>query len=158
MRLTDILKENSVKVPLTSTNKQDAIYELIDLLGEANRITDVDELRRTVWERECTRSTGIGEGLAIPHGRSNTCQELVMAFGKPAEPLEFDSIDKQPVRAIFLLASPQSQTGPHIQALARVSRLMLNKDVQSAIFDADSSDEVYKLIAEQELAAETASV
>ena len=81
-----------------------------------------------------------------------------MAFGKPAEPLEFDSIDKQPVRAIFLLASPQSQTGPHIQALARVSRLMLNKDVQSAIFDADSSDEVYKLIAEQELAAETASV
>ena len=99
-----------------------------------------------------TRTTGIGQGLAIPHGKSDSVTRLVMAIGKPATPIEFQSIDKQPVQLIVLLASPPDRTSDHIQALARISRLMTMRDFRERVYAAQDAEELYSLLESQELA------
>jgi fructose-specific phosphotransferase system IIA component len=146
MNILDVLDEHSIKVPLLATEKRAAIEELADLLGETGRIRNVDELKHAVWEREQQRTTGIGEGLAIPHGKSDCSTKLSMAIGKPAEPIDFNSIDKKPVRLIVLLASPPDRTADHIQALGRISRLMGNPDFREQCYDAQTAAELYALI------------
>ena len=150
MRLTEIIEVDCIKVPLASTEKRAAIFELVDLLGERGRVSNPADLKAAVWQRESTRTTGIGHGLAIPHGKSHECERLVMAIGKPAEPIEFQSIDGRPVGILFLLAGPPDQTGPHIKALAQVSRLMTRDTVRAEILDAPDAQTLYDLIAEQE--------
>jgi len=150
MKITDILTPQAVKVPLASTGKRQAIDELVDLLGSIRLISDPEALRRVVWERETQRSTGIGEGLAIPHGKCATTKQLVMAVGRPSEPIEFDSIDGKPVRLIVLLASPPDRTSDHIQALGRVSRLMTNAPFREATYAAQTAEELYKLFEDAE--------
>lgn len=158
MRLTDIIRPDCIKVPLQSTDKRAAIDELIELIAGHGYINDPAPLKLAVWERESTRTTGIGHGLAIPHGKCDCCNTLVMAIGKPAVPIDFQSIDSKPVNLIFLLASPTNQTGPHIQALAKISRLMTNDKFRAAIRSAPTAKEVYDLIFKQEEAEEQAQL
>lgn len=150
MKLTDILTAECVKVPMVASDKDGAITELVDLLDANGRLTDRHVILQAILDRERTRTTGIGHGLAVPHGKALGCTELVMAVGKPVEPLDFQSIDKQPVKVIVLLASPPDQTGPHIQALARISRLMTMEKFRDAMFQAASADELYGIIADYE--------
>ncbi len=150
MKITDILSPQAVKVPLASTGKRQAIDELVDLLGTIGLVSDTETLRRVVWERETQRSTGIGEGLAIPHGKCATTKRLVMAVGRPSAPIEFDSIDLKPVRLIVLLASPPDRTSDHIQALGRISRLMTNVTFREATYAAQSAEELFKLFEDAE--------
>ncbi len=147
MKLTDILSPTCVKVPLAASDKGGVIAELIDLLVANGLTHDRDGLLEPVLAREATRTTGIGHGLAIPHAKSDNVSQLVMAVGKPAEPIDFDSIDREPVTVVVLLVGPPDQTGPHIQALARISRLMLMDKFRSAIARAQSADELYGIIA-----------
>lgn len=153
MNLLDILSVDCVKAPLIATEKKDAIDELVNTLAESGKVTDADALKEAVWSREQTRTTGIGQGLAIPHGKSDSVSKLVMAIGKPAIPIEFESIDKQPVQLIVLLASPPDRTSDHIQALARISRLMTMRDFRERVYAAQSAEELYGLLEEQEVAA-----
>ncbi len=146
MKLTEILNPAAVRVPLVSRDKRGIIGELVDLLVGLGQVDNRDELFRCVMERENTRSTGIGHGLAVPHGKSPSCNRLMMAVGKPVEPVDFDSKDGKPVNFIVLLVSPPDQTGPHIQALARVSRLMLMEDFRSELARADSANRVFEII------------
>ena len=147
MKLTDILSPTCVKVPLAASDKSGVIVELIDLLVANGLTHDRDGLLVPVLAREATRTTGIGHGLAIPHAKSDNVSKLVMAVGKPAEPIDFDSIDREPVTVVVLLVGPPDQTGPHIQALARISRLMLMDKFRSAVARAQSADELYGIIA-----------
>ena len=133
MRITDILTKMCVRVPLKSNEKTAAITELVDLLDTAGRLTDRDEALKAVLAREQTRSTGIGLGLAVPHGKSRGCTGLAMAVGRTAEPMEFDAIDRKPCTFLVLLTSPIDETGPHIQALAGISRLWQNNDFRQAV-------------------------
>src|ERR1700683_1301181 len=133
MRLTEILKPQNIKVPLAATTKNEAIAELVQLLADNGQITDAKKVLDAVLEREATRTTGIGNGLAIPHGKCSGVDHLVVAIGKPEKPIEFDAIDGRPVNLIVLLASPPDQTGPHIQALARISRLMTVEAFKAAM-------------------------
>jgi fructose-specific phosphotransferase system IIA component len=150
MILTQILQPTCVKAPLDSKNKEDAIEELINLLADSGCISDRGEAFEAVIAREQTRSTGIGSGIAIPHGKCTATKELVMAVGIAPEPIEFESIDNKPVGIIILLVSPPDQTGPHIQALARISRLMLDAQFKSQLEKAASPEEVYDLISTKE--------
>ncbi len=150
MRLTDILKSDCVRVPLEATDKRHAIFELVDLLAEKNPVGDKVALREAVWRREMIRTTGIGHGLAIPHGKVAGCKSLCMAVGVTREPIDFGAIDGEPVQLIILLASAADQTGPHIQALAQISRLMTDAEFRNALKRAATSDEFYHLIAAQE--------
>lgn len=150
MRLTDILRPECIRVPLEATSRQGAIYELIGLLADAHGVSDVDMLRDSVWRREMTRTTGIGHGLAIPHGKCPCCDRLMMAVGKPTVPIDFQSIDRKPVSVIFLLAGPPQLTGPHIQALAQVSRLMTSSAFRTAVEAAQTPQALFDLIVEAE--------
>src|SRR3984957_10813137 len=124
MQLTDILKPGNIKVPLAAKTKNEAIAELVQVLADNGQITDAKKVLDAVLEREATRTTGIGNGLAIPHGKCPGTDHLVMAIGKPLTPIDFNSIDGKPVSLVWLLTSPPDKTGPHIHALARISRLM----------------------------------
>jgi fructose-specific phosphotransferase system IIA component len=146
MILTQILQPNCVKVPVENKDKEAVITELVDLLDANGLLLDRDVALDAVLTRERTRSTGTGAGIAIPHGKCNAVKELVMAIGIASEPIEFDSVDGKPVTILILLVSPSDQTGPHIQALASISRLMLNEEFKQKLEQAASADEVYELL------------
>jgi len=146
MILTQILKPKCIKIPLDSKDKASAIRELIDLLGSNGVLADKEAALASVLQREQTRSTGIGSGIAIPHGKCEAVKDFVMAIGLAGEPIDFSSVDGQAVKIIFLLVSPLDQTGPHIQALAKISRLMLDDEFKSKLEGAQSAEEVYELL------------
>ena len=150
MRLTDILKANNIKIPLEAKTKTEAIGELVNLLAGSGDIKDPKKVLDAVLEREATRTTGIGNGLAIPHGKCSGTRDLVMAIGKAATPIDFQAIDGRPVTIIWMLASPPDKTGPHIHALARISRLMTIDKFRHSLMNAKSSQEAYDLIVAQE--------
>jgi len=150
MTLTEILQPACIKAPLEGKDKDSVITELVDVLAENRLLSDRDVVLEAVFTREQTRSTGIGSGVAIPHGKCSGVSELVMAVGIAAEPVDFDSIDQKPVSIIILLASPIDRTGPHIQALARISRLMLDEEFKGKLEKAGSPEEVYRLISTKE--------
>ncbi len=152
MRLSDVLKIQHIKVPLDAKNKKDAITELVQVLADAKEVKDSQVLLNSVLEREATRTTGIGNGLAIPHGKCAGVDHLVVAIGKPAEPINFESIDNRPVNLIVLLASPPDQTGPHIQALARISRLMNVDAFRQAMRTATNPQQIFDAVVAQEAA------
>ena len=150
MRITDILDSACVKVPLIAQDKESAIYELVDLLADHQDISDAQALKTAVWNRETTRTTGIGHGIGIPHGKAAGCDQLRMAVGVADPPIEFGSIDGKPVSLIFLLASPPDQTGPHIQALASISRMLTEDELRQAMQQARNAEALYHMIESHE--------
>jgi fructose-specific phosphotransferase system IIA component len=150
MTLTQILQPSCVKVPLEGKEKKSIITELVDLLDQSGLLLDRNIALDTVFMREQTRSTGIGSGIAIPHGKCKAVKELVMALGIARDPVDFESVDGKPVTIVILLVSPVDQTGPHIQALARISRLMLDENFKQSLENAESPEQVYKLLGEKE--------
>ena len=150
MRLCETLKPQNIKVALDATTKTAAIAELVTLLGANNEISDARKVLDAVLDREATRTTGIGNGLAIPHGKSTAAGDLVMAIGKAQTPIDFQAIDGRPVSIIWLLVSPPDKTGPHIHALARISRLMTMDKFRQAMFAATSAKEMYDIVVAQE--------
>ena len=150
MNLTKILQSSCVRVPLESKDKKGIITELVDVLAENGLLLDRDAVLEAVLVREQTRSTGIGSGIAIPHGKCGAVKELVMAIGIASEPIDFESVDGKGVMIVLLLVSPADQTGPHIQALAKISRLMLDDKFKESLEKACSSKEAYELISKEE--------
>jgi fructose-specific phosphotransferase system IIA component len=150
MRLTEILKPANIKIPLTSKVKAEAIGELVNLLASTGDVTDAKKVLDAVLEREATRTTGIGNGLAIPHGKCSGTKDLVMAIGRAGEPIDFQAIDGRPVNIIWMLASPPDKTGPHIHALARISRLMTIDKFRAALLQAKTPQEAFDIIVAQE--------
>ena len=150
MRLTEILKPQNIKVPVVAKVKTEAIAELISLLADNGEVIDPKKVLDSVLEREATRTTGIGNGLAIPHGKCTGTDHLVMAIGRPQTPIDFQAIDGRPVSLIWLLTSPPDKTGPHIHALARISRLMTIDRFRQSLVSAQSAKEIYDAIVAQE--------
>jgi fructose-specific phosphotransferase system IIA component len=152
MRLSEILKPQNILIPLHAKTKAEAIKELVDLLAANGDVSDAKSVLDSVLDRESTRTTGIGNGLAIPHGQCSGTSHLVMAIGRPETPIDFQSIDGRPVNLIWLLASPPDQTGPHIHALARISRLMTMEKFRKALAAANTPQELYDAVVQQESA------
>jgi fructose-specific phosphotransferase system IIA component len=150
MILSQILQPSCVKVPLEAGDKRSAITELIDVLDANKLLSNKEVALQAVLTREQTRSTGIGSGIAIPHGKCNVVKELTIAVGIAGSPIDFGSVDGKPVSIIILLLSPLDQTGPHIQALAKISRLMLDETFRNNLQKAGSSEEVCKLLSDRE--------
>lgn len=146
MMLTQILRPTCIKVPLEGKDKKTVITELVDLLNDNGLLLDRDIALEAVLMREQTKSTGIGSGIAIPHGKCKAVKELVMAIGIVPGGIDFESVDGKPASIIILLVSPADQTGPHIQALARISRLMLDELFKQGLENATSAEEVYELL------------
>ena len=146
MLLTQILTVDRILARMEASDKYEAIRQLVQAVCLSGTCSDEQKLLKAVLDREAIRSTGIGRGLAVPHGKSDCCDELVMSLARPVSPIDFESQDRQPVDVIVLLASPANKTGPHIQALARISRLMLLSDFRKAIAQADSAESIFEII------------
>lgn len=143
MDLINLIQEKTIRIPLTATDRHEAISELVDVLSETGCIDNCETIKQAVWERELQRTTGIGEGLAVPHGRCDVLDHMVMAMGRPNTPIDFGSPDKRPVELIILLVSPTDNTSDHIQALGRISRLMIDRSFRETAYATESSSELF---------------
>jgi fructose-specific phosphotransferase system IIA component len=150
MNLTQVLQLRCVKVPLQGKDKNSTITELVNILDANKMLLNKDVALQAVLAREQTKSTGIGSGIAIPHGKCTAVKELVIAMGIAPQPIDFNSVDNKPVSIIILLISPMDQTGPHIQALAKISRLMLDETLRNKLIKAGSAEEVCELLTNKE--------
>ena len=149
MLLTDLLTPERVRVPLESRDKRGVIRELSRLLVETSG-GEYDDVVGAVEEREARLTTGIGFGVAIPHGRSPTVPELTVVCGSTPEPVAFDSIDGQPVRLFFLLVGPEGAAGPHVKALGRLARLVRSEALRTRLLECRTAAEFYGALAQAE--------
>jgi PTS system nitrogen regulatory IIA component len=150
MKIMEFLKEKAVSADLKSTDKQGIIKEMIDLLADAQAIKDKDKLVKILLEREALGSTGIGQGVAIPHGKSAGVKELVAAFGISRNGVNYDSLDGEPVYIFFLLVAPEDSAGPHLKALARISRLLKDKFFRDMLRSAPDAKTLIKVIRQED--------
>ena len=150
MLLTDLLTPDRIRIPLHARTKDELLEELVDVVADADPLTDRSELLRAVRERESVLSTGIGNGVAIPHGKSVAVPQLRMAAGTAEHEIDFDALDGQPVRLLFLLVGPESAAGPHIKALSRISRIIRQDSVRERLLNATSAEEFYNALREAE--------
>jgi fructose-specific phosphotransferase system IIA component len=148
--LTELLTLDRIKIPLEATTKDELLRELVQVVSNAKRGNEQDEILRAVRERESVLSTGIGHGVAIPHGKSAAVSELRMAAGRVAQPVEFDALDGQPVELLFLLVGPETAAGPHIKALSRISRLVRKDEVRQRLISALDAGEFFRTLQEAE--------
>jgi len=142
MQIKTLISPDIIRVPLAAEDRLGAIRELIELIGEQGLVSDVETAIETTWAREQERTTGIGEGLAVPHGRCDCVDSLALAIGKPATPIDFQSFDQKPVRLIVLVLSPPDDTASHIQVLGSISRLMCDRMTREAAYQAETSEEL----------------
>lgn len=146
MALTELMNENLINLYLKSDNKIDIISEMVDLICESGEITDKEVFLDSVIEREGMGSTGIGHGVAIPHGRADVARKLLIAFGRSPEPIEFDASDNEKVSLFFMLAAPKKDAGLYLKALAEISQLLSQDDFRIALQNAQSQQEVIDII------------
>ena len=150
MTLMDILSAKSVIVDLKGETKEEIIEELVDALEVGEVITNRDKVLQAVLEREKIMSTGIGDGIAIPHGKSDAVARLAAALGTQKRGVDFEALDGEPAHVFFLLVSPANVSGPHIKALARISRLLKNDDFKKKLIDASSAEDIMAVIESEE--------
>ena len=150
MTLLDILSADSTLVDLKGETKEDIIAELVDTLAVGDAISDRDKVLQAVLEREKIMSTGIGDGIAIPHGKSDAVEKLVAALGTQRRGVDFEALDGEPAYVFFLLVSPANVSGPHIKALARITRLLKNDDIKKKLIAAETAAEIIEIIETEE--------
>lgn len=150
MKITDILTEQSVRTGLEGSSKADIINAMIDLAGSQKAVQDKERMRQAILEREKIMSTGVGSGFAIPHGKTDAVSDIVAAFAVTAQPIDYLSLDDQPVRLVFLLVGRENMVGPHIKLLSRISRLMNKEDFRKRLLEAESPKEILDIFRQEE--------
>lgn len=146
MRITDILVKEAVILELAAEAKSDALAEMAESLAKAVPALDSTRLLDVLTERERLQSTGIGEGVAIPHGKMGGLERLVASFARKSSGVDFDSIDGQPTQLFFLLVVPENSGGQHLKALARISRFLRDPDFRTQLTGAESVDDIVAAI------------
>ncbi|MGB3087072.1 MAG: PTS sugar transporter subunit IIA [Phycisphaerae bacterium] len=150
MRLRDLLDEPVVKVGLESRDKEECFEEMIDLLVRAGRISDRAAALEALRRREAKGSTGIGQGIAIPHANDASIKAMTAAMATSPAGIEFDAIDDEPVHAVFLLLARMDDPGPHVRALAEISRLVQTPGLYRRLTEAKSPREVLDILDAEE--------
>jgi mannitol/fructose-specific phosphotransferase system IIA component (Ntr-type) len=144
--LRQALRPEVVKLRLEATTKDEAIRELVQILDDAGCLPDPAEALRVVEARERVMSTGMENGLAIPHGKTDTVPQLVVAMGLKPEGIEFDSVDGDPATILLMTVSPASKSGPHLRFMADVTRLLRDGQMREQVLTAESANEVVGLL------------
>jgi PTS system nitrogen regulatory IIA component len=150
MKLTDILSEKNIVAGLGGLTKKDVIEELCDVLIESQLGLDKNQLLEVLVERERLGSTGIGDGIAIPHGKMPGIEELLLAFGRSEKGVDFDSLDGKPAHLFFLVVAPERSAGVHLKALARISRFLKSHSVRRDLLAAGDAGQIFSLIEAQD--------
>ena len=150
MKITEVLEEQLVETNLPGTTKEEVINAMIDLVAKSTKVLDREKVRQAIFEREKIMSTGVGNGFAIPHGKTDAVGDIVAAFATTAQPIDYQSLDEKPVRLVFLLIGRDNMVGPHIKLLSRISRLMSKEDFRNKLLDLNSPKEVLESFRKEE--------
>jgi PTS system nitrogen regulatory IIA component len=150
MKIAEFLSQQAVLSELAARSKQEALRELASALVKAAPSVKLDKMVEVLNDREKLGSTGIGEGVAIPHGKLGGLPKLVAAFGVSRGGVEFEAIDGKPSQLFFALVAPENSAGVHLKALARISRLFKNANFRKAILEAKGTEQIYQLILQED--------
>ncbi len=150
MTLMDILSENRIKIPLANTEKEKVIEEMVGVIADSVKLENKAEILKAVLDREAVMSTGVGDEVAIPHGKTESLNEIIAALGITKDPIDFNSLDDKPVRLVWLLIGPQDKTGPHLKALSRISRLMHKKEFRERLIQTKTPKDAIEVIDSEE--------
>lgn len=150
MKITNILTEKLIRVKLPGNDKEDIVNGVIDILDGDERIKDLEKVRQAIFDREKIMSTGVGKGFAIPHGKTDAVTDIVAAFAVTEQPVDYQSLDDDPVRLVFLLVGKDNLVGAHIKYLSRISRLMSKDDFREKLLAAGTPAQVLALFQEEE--------
>lgn len=150
MKISDVLQREAIQTDLKATDKKGVLEELV---GPVAAIAQADpgELVRVLLERERLGSTGIGEGVGIPHGKLKRLDHLVLGFGLSREGVDFESMDNRPTHIFFVLITPENSTGLHLRLLARISKILKNDILKERLMSATDPDEVLRLLREEDV-------
>lgn len=150
MKIVDILHKKCIVPELRADNKKGVLEELTTALLNYKGNLNKDALVEVLLEREKLGSTGIGDGIAIPHGKLRDLDELVLSFGRSVPGIDFDSMDGRPTHLFFLLVAPENSAGVHLRALAKISRLLKGAHFRKKLMDANSKEEIFQVIHEED--------
>lgn len=150
MRIRDILDPKRIVLNLSGANKREVLERLAAPVAETHSHLDNEILVRVLIEREETSTTAIADGIAIPHGKMPIGEEVICAFGRSREGLEFDSVDGNPTHLFFLLVSPESSPSIHLRWLAHLAVLLKNPELRSALLAAETAEDVLDVLAAEE--------
>lgn len=150
MKISDLLKEKFILKEFNGKTKDDIIIELINLFKDDPRVTNLNDVKTCVLDREKIMSTGVGKGFAIPHGKTNSINDILAAFGKSEKPIDYDALDGEPVHLVFLLVGKDEFVGKHIKLLSRISRLMNSDDFRDRLINAKDKNEILSIFQQEE--------
>jgi len=150
MKISEIINESLVVTNLPGDTKEEIINALVDLVGTSPKILDLEKVRTAIFDREKIMSTGVGNGFAIPHGKTDAVSDIIAAFGITKNPIDYHSLDEKPVRLVFLLVGRDNLVGPHIKLLSRISRLMNKEDFRTRLLEKQTSAEVIEAFKQEE--------
>lgn len=148
MRLADIVQTEYIKIPLNATERDSAIHELMTLF--VDKISDYEQVYEAVLEREKVMTTGVGNGIAIPHCKHAACKEFLIALGISSQGINFNAVDNEDVKLIFLLLGPEDSPNTHIKLLSRISRLMNSDEIRTELFECETGMEAHSIIEKAE--------
>lgn len=150
MKISDILNETLIVAGLEGRSKDDIINALVNVAGTSPKVIDREKMRTAIFEREKKMSTGVGNGFAIPHCKTDAVTEIVAAFGITRDPIDYQALDEQPVRLVFLLVGRDNLVGPHIKLLSRISRLMHKEEFRNRLLGKRTPAEVLEAFRQEE--------
>lgn len=150
MNLRDILNAEDIKIPLHAATKSDIIREMVDILFNNQKIQEKEKIVQALFEREELMSTGVGDGVAIPHAKADGITRICAALGLAQTDIDFKSLDSRPVRIVFLLIGPPNQPGPHLKALSRISRLLHQADFRNKLVQSANPNEALQTLLDEE--------
>ncbi|MFO7982907.1 MAG: PTS sugar transporter subunit IIA [Desulfuromonadales bacterium] len=150
MKIAELLHPDAINDDLQATGKKEVLEELTDSIMAVEEGLDRSELIRVLQERENLGSTGIGDSVAIPHGKLREIDHLLLSFGRSRGGVDFDSMDGKPAHLFFLLIAPEESVGIHLKTLARISKLLKDSRVRNKLMEASDSEEIYRIIVEEE--------
>lgn len=146
MKFSDIITEDSIIPDLKARDKEGVLEELAQAICNHAPSVDKSDLVRVLLEREKLGSTGIGEGVAIPHGKISSLNQPMISFGRSRRGLDFDSMDAQPAYLFFLLVAPENSAGLHLKTLAKIAKVLKSRDFRTKLMEAGTREEIYETI------------
>ncbi len=150
MSIEDVLKESCVIADIKGTTKRDVLFELVYVLKKAMLIENVEKAVNVILEREKLGSTGIGDGVAIPHGKTKSIHNILCAFGRSQEGVDFNAVDRKPVHIFFLLLAPEDSASLHLKMLSRISKILRDLSFRKKLMELTDTHEIYTSIIEED--------
>lgn len=150
MNIAEITNEDYIISDLKSKTKKEVLTELSGVFSTSETMVEKEAMVEVLLEREKLGSTGIGEGIAIPHGKLQGLNNLIVAIGRSKDGIDFESLDGKPVHIFFLLMAPENSAGQHLKALAKISRMLKDDNFKRDLMEADSSEEIHSIMKEKD--------